>query len=91
MVLPVLLRFGGPREKTLHKECMTCPVVDRSHPAAGGVRSGHPDTVHMSGGFGMRDRAATYQIRFRPTTSKSGRGGPQKIEKTATKSTNLGL
>ena len=25
-------------------------------------------------GFGMRDRAATHQIRYRPTTSKSGRG-----------------
>jgi hypothetical protein len=32
-------------------------------------------------GFGMRDRAATHQIRYRPTTSKSGRGAAKKSKK----------
>jgi hypothetical protein len=39
----------------------------------------------------MRDRAATHQIRYRPTNIKIRAGGREKIEKTATKNTNLGL
>jgi hypothetical protein len=40
------------------------------------VASGRPFPYRadVGEGFGMRDRAATHQIRYRPTTSKSGRG-----------------